>query len=198
MDNLRLGPDQLRAKSDPTKFSFETTAELKPLDQVIGQDRALRAIDFGIDIPSYGYNIFVVGPSGSGRVTAVRQYLDRRAEGRPVPDDWCYVYNFVDQRRPNALRLPPGRATELRDAMDDLVERLQQDIPRAFEGEFFEQRRREIQLDFQKRQQELVSELESYLNERGFALIRSQMGSKTTPPITIWWGGSSTGPSLAP
>jgi len=183
MDNLRLGPDQLRAKSDPTKFSFETTTELKPLEQVIGQERALRAIDFGIDIPSYGYNMFVVGQTGSGRVTAVRQFLDRRADGRPVPADWCYVYNFADQRRPNALRLPAGRATELRDAMDDLVERLQQDIPRAFEGEFFEQRRREIQNQFQSRQQELVTELENYLNERGFALIRSQMGLGITPIV---------------
>ena len=183
MNKFELKPEQLRAMTDVSEFSFKTTEELTALDQVIGQERALRAIDFGIEIPSYGYNIFVVGPAGSGRITAVRQFLDRRAEGWPVPADWCYVYNFKDERRPNALRLPAGRGIKLRDAMDDLIERLQQDIPRAFEGEYYEQRRREIQNQFQSRQQELVAELESYLNERGFALIRSQMGLGITPIV---------------
>jgi len=84
-----LAPDQLRRTTDPSVFSFQTTAELKPLEHVIGQERAVRAIDFGIDMPGQGYNIFAMGSAGSGRTTAVRQFLNERAQGRPEPAEWC-------------------------------------------------------------------------------------------------------------
>ncbi len=179
--NRELGVDQLRKRSGPSQFPFESTADLSPLQRVIGQERALRAIDFGIDIPSYGYNMFVVGPAGSGRTTAVRRFLDRRASRRPAPADWCYVYNFDDARRPRAISLPAGRASELREAMEELVSRLQQEIPRAFEGEYYEQRRRELLEKLQQQQQQLLQSLEQYLNERDFALIRSQAGLGILP-----------------
>ncbi|TEU09969.1 MAG: ATP-dependent protease, partial [Anaerolineales bacterium] len=181
--DLELGPEQLRVESDPSLFSFKSTGELQPLDRVIGQERAVRAIDFGVDMPSFGYNIFAAGLPGSGRTTAVRQFLGRRARERPVPPDWCYVYNFGDPRRPRAVSLPPGRGIELRDKMDELVRHLQLEIPRAFEGEFFEERRREINLGLQQKQQELLRDLETYLNQRGFALVRTQMGLGIVPML---------------
>jgi len=181
--DLELTPEQLRLKSAPSMFSFKSTAEIQPLDRVIGQERAVRAIDFGVDMPSYGYNIFAVGPAGSGRTTAVRQFLGRRALLRPVPSDWCYVYNFQDPRRPRAVDLPPGRAMELRDQMDKALQQLRAEIPRAFEGEYFEERRREIGLSLQRKQQELLRGLEAYLNERGFALVRTQMGLGIIPML---------------
>jgi lon-related putative ATP-dependent protease len=183
MQDLRLKQEQLRKQTDPAIFKFETTDELPPLDQVIGQERAVRAIDFGVDIPSPGYNIYAMGPTGSGRTTAVRKFLTRQAEKRPVPPEWCYVYNFEDRRRPRALSLPARRATVLRHQMDDLVQQLQQEIPRAFEGEHYEQRRREIMMRIQEHQQELYQNLEHYLNERGFALIRSQVGLAIAPIV---------------
>ncbi len=185
MDNqkLRLDPEQLRRSTDPTQFTFETTADLPPLDKIIGQDRAVRSIDFGIDIRAQGYNIFVVGPPGSGRTSVVREFLDRNAEARPSPPEWCYVYNFDDPRRPKAISLAAGLATKLQSAMSEFVNQLQEEIPRAFEGEFFEQRRREITRGLQERQQELLQQLEKYLNERGFALIRNQMGLAIAPVI---------------
>lgn len=178
-----LQPEQLRRKSDPSMFSFESTAGLPPLQQVIGQERAVRAIDFGTEIPSHGYNIFAVGPAGSGRTTAVRQFLDRRATQRPGPSEWCYVYNFEDPRRPSTVELPPGRASQLRRQMAELVQQLQREIPRTFEGELYEERRREVTLEMQRRQQELYQSLEQYLNERGFALIRTQMGLAIAPML---------------
>jgi len=181
--DLELAPRQLRLESDPSMFSFDSTAELQPLDRVIGQERAVRAIDFGVEMPSYGYNIFAVGLPGSGRTTAVRQFLGRRARQRPVPADWCYVYNFKDPRRPRAISLPAGRATELRDQMAEVVRNLRVGIPRAFEGEYFEQRRREITLKLQQSQQELLKSLETYLNQRGFALVRTQMGLGIVPML---------------
>ena len=180
---LELKPEQLRRQSDPARFSFESTADLSPLRKIIGQERAVRAIDFGIDIPSQGYNIYALGPAGSGRTTAVRRFLDRRAAERPVPWEWCYVYNFEDPRCPKAVNLPPGRASELRKQMGALFEGLRGEIPRAFEGEHYEERRREIVLDMQGKQQELYQALEQYLNERGFALLRSQVGLNIAPML---------------
>lgn len=174
---------QLRRHTDPATFTFKSTAELPPLQKIIGQERAVRSIDFGVDMPNFGYNIYVVGPPGSGRTTTVRQFLDRRAAQRPVPQEWCYVHNFDDPRRPKAISLPAGRASKLQKAMVDLVRQLQQELPRAFEGEFFEQRRREIALELQRKQQELFQNLERYLNERGFALLRTQMGLSIAPML---------------
>ena len=181
--SLELGPEQLRLKGDPSQFPFKSTAELPPLEAIIGQERAVRAIDFGIDMPNQGYNIYAVGPAGSGRTTTVRRFLSGRAAQRPVPAEWCYVYNFEDPRRPKAISLPAGRATKLRSQMIELVKQLQREIPRAFEGEYYEQRRREISLDLQQKQQQLLQDLEKYLNERGFALIRVQTGLGIAPML---------------
>ena len=180
---LELTPDQLRRFTDPTQFTFQTTADVPDLDKIIGQDRAVRAIGFGVDIESQGYNIYAVGPSGSGRTTTVRQFLDRRAAGRPLPREWCYVYNFADPRRPHAISLPAGQGPLLRKEMLELAEQLRRDIPRAFEGEVFEQRRREIVLDLQRKQQALLQELDTYLSQRGFSLIRSQTGMAIAPVL---------------
>ncbi|MBN1402134.1 MAG: AAA family ATPase, partial [Anaerolineae bacterium] len=183
LTNLELAPEQLRRTTNPESFAFESTAELTPLPHIIGQERAVRSIDFGVDMPSEGYNIFAVGPSGSGRMTAVRIYLDERAEQRPVPAEWCYVYNFSDSRRPKAVSLPAGRASEFSSQMAELVQQFRSEIPRAFEGEPYEERRREIMLEMQSKQQSLYQNLEEYLNERGFALIRTQMGLNIAPML---------------
>lgn len=181
VQNLELPADQLRRETNPSSFSFQTTEEVSPLEEILGQERALRSIDFGVDIPSHGYNIFAVGPPGSGRTTVVKQFLNREAVERPAPPEWCYVYNFAEPRRPRALRLPAGRATELRDEMEDLVRQLRNEIPRAFEGEHYEERRRELMLAMEEKQRDLYQGLEEYLNERNFALIRSEAGLAIAP-----------------
>ncbi|MCE5259277.1 MAG: AAA family ATPase [Chloroflexi bacterium] len=180
---LELAPEQLRVVTDSTQFAFTSTAELTPLDKIIGQDRAVRAIDFGVDIDAPGYNIYAVGPAGSGRTTTVKQFLNQRASQRPAPADWCYVNNFADPRHPHALSLPPGQAVTFKNEMAELVEQLRRDIPRAFEGEVYEQRRREIVLELQRKQAALIQELDTYLAQRGFSLIRSQAGMAIAPVL---------------
>lgn len=184
MDHIkRLGPEQLRPRTDPSIFSFQSTEELEPLGRVIGQDRAATAIDFGVEMPNKGYNIYAVGPAGSGRTTAVRRFLSQRAAQRPAPPEWCYVYNFGDPRKPKALKLPAGRSGELRQLMAELIERIQDELPRTFEGQPYEERRREFLQGMQRKQVQLYERLESYLNERGFALIRSQAGLAIAPML---------------
>jgi Cdc6-like AAA superfamily ATPase len=103
-----LTPKDLRREADTEHLGFTTTQELKPAREIIGQPRGIRAIEFGIGIDSPGFNIYVLGPTGSGRTTAITQFLEERAESGRVPCDWVYVYNFEVMHQPRAIELPPG------------------------------------------------------------------------------------------
>jgi Cdc6-like AAA superfamily ATPase len=118
---LAVPVEKLSRPCNPETLAFTTTEELPNLNDVIGQPRALRALELGIEVTGMGYNIFVLGTPGSGRTTLTRDYLRRKAALGPVPDDWCYVINFENPNQPHALRLPPGRAMEFqkRNAFDD-------------------------------------------------------------------------------
>ena len=137
-----LVPEQLRRRSDPEQFSFETTADVSPLEEIIGQERAVRALRFGLDIQSPGYNVFVAGLSGTGKGSIVRRFLTQLSADEPVPDDVLYVHNFEDPDSPRALFLPAGMGHRLRDATADLVEDLHEQVPKAFEGKDYEEQRR--------------------------------------------------------
>ena len=99
----------LRRRCDASSLGITSTDELEPIGHVVGQDRAVRAIQFGVQMRRKGYNVFALGPTGSGRHTVVKDILQTRAKDEPVPPDYVYVNNFADPRRPNALRLPPGK-----------------------------------------------------------------------------------------
>jgi lon-related putative ATP-dependent protease len=167
-----LSADQLRRTCPPDAFDFETTEELPALDHIVGQDRALRAVAFGIDIESPGYHMYALGPVGTGKTTTLRKFLDRKAADRPAPDDWLYVHNFDDPDKPRALRLPAGKGREFRDDMDGLAEDLKTEVPQAFEGEQYEKEREQVQKELQQRQQHVLQELEEKVQARGFGLIR--------------------------
>ncbi|HEX9886882.1 MAG TPA: Lon-like protease helical domain-containing protein, partial [Longimicrobiales bacterium] len=143
-DMNRLRPDELYAHCDPESLGFRTTAEISPLEGVLGQNEAMDALRFGISIRSPGFNLFVLGLHGSGRHTFVRQALRSRAAEQPTPSDWCYVADFQDARRPRALELPPGRSMDLRDDMEQLTVDLRASVPRALESEDVATRRTAI------------------------------------------------------
>src|SRR4030043_1948184 len=106
----------------------DSSQELTALETIVGQDRAIRAMQFGLGIKEKGFNIYVSGMPGTGRTTAVRRYLEEVAATKPVPSDWCYVYNFHNPYQPNALSLPAGRAVELQKGMDNLTRSVFQDV----------------------------------------------------------------------
>jgi len=176
-----LSPQQLRYSCPPNTFEFQSTAELPSLDEIIGQERATRAVEFGINMPGEGYNIFALGPAGAGKTTVIRQFLEHMAATRPVPSDWCYVNSFDNPDKPRALSLPPGRGCAFRDDMGALVEKLRTDMVRAFESEHYEQRKKDILREMQEQQSAAFSRLERYLNERSFALIRTPAGLAIAP-----------------
>ncbi|MFO7540436.1 MAG: Lon protease family protein [Chloroflexota bacterium] len=128
---------QVRLICDQTLFTFETTAELPSSDSVIGQPRGLRSLAFGLSVQAEGYNIFMLGPAGAGRTTALEKLVSEEARRQPVPLDWVYIHNFDMPERPLALALPPGQGRELRQQMDSLVQLLQYEIKlhRGSDGE---------------------------------------------------------------
>ena len=180
-DRLSLDAAQTRRRLDPDALSFVTTAEVAPLRGTIGQTRALEAIDFGLEIGSSGYNMFLAGTAGSGRESTVLDYLERVAARRAVPDDIVYVHNFQEPERPRALRLPAGRGRKLRADLDELLRGAEHDIPRAFDGEEFERRRAEALAEVERRREEIGTEMQRAASERGFALQQTPGGIVGVP-----------------
>ncbi len=176
-----LSHDKLRYNCDPMQFKFETTADLKSLSEVIGQERAVAAIDFGVNIKSFGYNIFAVGPVGAGRTSTIKEAVEKRARELSVPDDWCYVYNFQNPEEPNSLRLPAGEAKKLSKSMERLISQFTKDIPEVFNSEDYKKQRQEIFQNFQKAQNEILTNLDFQLRKKGFTLRKIATGLVLVP-----------------
>ncbi|MBN2232052.1 MAG: AAA family ATPase [Deltaproteobacteria bacterium] len=176
-----LPPEQLYLACNQDSFSFQTTDDLEALHDALGQERALDAIGFGIRMAHDGYNLYVLGPAGSGKHTTVSQVLEREAKGRPRPDDWCYVNNFDDPRKPRALRLPPGMGARLRRDMEHLVEELQTSIPALFESDDYRSRLQEIEEELNQRQEEAFKELQKEAEEVGVTLLKTPRGFAFAP-----------------
>ena len=169
--------------STPPTLPFQTTADVAPLVGTIGQPRALEAIEFGLGVETHGFNIFVAGSPGTGRRTTALDYIQSRAAALPVPDDWVYVHNFAAVDRPNAIRLPAGSGARFAADMDELVATARREIPRAFESDDYDRRRREAVAEASARQEALEAELTAFAAERGFALKTGLTGIATIPLV---------------
>ncbi len=178
-----LSADELWAPCDPTMFEFETTDNLPGKVMVIGQERAVQAIDFGVGIASFGFNVYALGQPGTGRTTTIRTFLDCCAADEPIPDDLIYVNNFADANRPNAISLPPGTAIPLRQDMEELITDLLREVPRAFESEDYEKQREAILREIQEEHDAALAELEQRVGERGFTLVETAHGLTIVPVL---------------
>jgi lon-related putative ATP-dependent protease len=176
-----LAPEQLRCDCDPSSFHFNSTADIAPLKGFVAQERPVRAIRFGLDIHSPGYNIYVSGLTGTGKNTVIRKFLEEIAVTMPTPDDWCYVHNFRDPNSPVAIHLPAGRAKHLSAEMDELVTQLKREIPKAFDSKEYEQSMNGLIAENQAQQQGLFNQLSEKARQEGFALEMSKMGVSLVP-----------------
>ena len=176
-----LPPIRLRNPVDPEALPFETTATLEPGDGMIGQDRAVRALDVGVGMAAPGYNVFISGPPGVGRRTLARSYLERVAATRPVPDDQCYINDFAQPERPRHLRLPAGRARALREQVAQLVTELRTILPAAFEGEAFQREKERIEQAAKAQHEQRVEEVRRHAGERKTAILTTPMGLAIAP-----------------
>lgn len=177
---LAVAPEQLRRRVDPTQLPL-TTAGVSPLEGTIGQPRAVDAIAFGLEIDSPGYNLYVAGPTGSGRERTVLDYLQRFAPTRPSPSDWIYIYNFAQPDQPNVIRMPQGRGRKFAADLDGFLEAAQRDIPRAFESEDYERHRRESLAELSQRRDVLIDQLQAFARDSGFTIEATPMGMVAVP-----------------
>jgi lon-related putative ATP-dependent protease len=176
-----LPADSLYRAFDATTLPFATTADLPDGLEIIGQERAVDAIRFGIGIRHQGYNLFALGPNGTGRQTTVNRFLQQRAIGEVAPDDWGYVYNFDQPDKPRALRLPPGRAVALRDDMKKLVEELASVLPGVFSGEEYQLQKHALDEELRGRQMEALEKLREEAKTHDIALIQTPGGFAFAP-----------------
>ncbi|MDP2961886.1 MAG: ATP-binding protein [Sulfurimicrobium sp.] len=176
-----LSPALLCSSCDPDQFTFTTTAELEDLSEIIGQARALDAIRFGSGIQREGYNLFVMGPQGTGKHTFVTQFLEAKARQEPIPLDLCYVNNFAQPHMPFALQLPAGTGAKLCQSMRQMVEELRVAIPAAFESEEYRSKAEAVQTDFTAREEKAIKELGDEAQAHQIALLRTQNGFGFAP-----------------
>lgn len=170
----RLPPPALARLCDTASLPFETTADARKVEHFIGQDIAIEALDFGLAVRRDGYNMFAIGPSGVGKQTLLQRRLESAAGDEPRADDWCYVHNFDDKRRPHALMLPAGRAATLRADMERTVAELQAAMRAALEGEEYRTRRQKLFRDLEERQEKAFRSIERPAREAGVSITRER------------------------
>ena len=161
MSITKLKVSQLRKTIDPKNFPFKSTEEIKPLDEIIGQQRAIKAIELALEMDHSGYNVFVTGMSGTGRTTIVRNILRGIAKHKAVPDDWMYVYNFQDKDTPHAIKLPAGKGKLFRKEMEDLINTLKKEIPATFDSEQYEKQNASILKRNNEHKRQIMNQLDA-------------------------------------
>ncbi|MEJ2361361.1 MAG: AAA family ATPase [Gammaproteobacteria bacterium] len=176
-----LSADRLYSHCDSSQFSFDTTDQLTDLTQIVGQDRALKAIHFGIEIQQPGYNLFVLGPSGLGKHTVVRNFLEEQARLKPEAMDWCYVNNFDKPDQPIAIKLDSGQAIQFKTDMRHLVEDLRSAIPTAFEAEEYHARVHDIEEELKETMEAEFDKLAKEAESHEITLIRTPHGFAFAP-----------------
>ena len=185
-----LSPQVLYTRCDPEQFGFTTTEQLPPLEETLGQGRAVAAVKFGVGIKHEGYNLFCLGPTGIGKHSFIRQFLDETASQQPTPSDWCYVNNFDEAQKPRMLELPAGVASELQADIDHLIDELRSTIPAAFESDDYRARKQVIEDEVKERQGKAFEELRRKAQEKGIAVLRTPTGIVFAPMK----GGDILGP----
>lgn len=176
-----LPKEKLYRPADLSRLSFATTAEIEPIDDLVGQTRATEAIHLGTLIEKPGFNLFVIGSTGASMLESVRTVLKRQAEKEPSPSDWVYVNNFADADKPIAVELPAGRAPMFHNAMHTLIDDLKSALPAVFQGEDYQTRRAAIDDAFQKRQGEAFSALRDKAAEKNIVILRTPFGFALAP-----------------
>jgi lon-related putative ATP-dependent protease len=179
-----MGPlpaDALYHGCDPAVLKFKDTSEVEDISESLGQERALEAIRFGIGIPRQGFNLFLIGPAGTGKHSMARDILSKRAAAEPTPDEWCYVSNFETPETPRALKLPPGRGSRLRQDMNHLLETLRTTVPAAFETENYRARKQALEQEVKAKQEKELERLQQEAAESGVALLKLPAGLAFAP-----------------
>jgi predicted ATP-dependent protease len=184
-----VSTDKLRWHCDPSQFDFECTKDLAPLHEFIGQDRAIRAIEFGLSIDRDGYNIYLAGLAGTGKTSVAKTYIERLIKDKEARgevyrvDDWCYIHNFSQPDRPQVLDLPRGKGKILRDDVSSLLDRLRKELVKAFSSEEYKAQRKSIVEESQAGRQKLFEQFREEAEKKGFVFQMTQVGAALIPIV---------------
>ncbi len=176
-----LSLDQLYQITDPAQFKFESTNQVDELTEIIGQPRAVDAVRFGTGVQSDGYNIFALGPSGTGKRTLLTKQFQAAAHAEATPSDWCYVHNFDQDHKPRAIQLPAGMGSKYQSDMDQFGEELFTALSAAFESDEYRTRRRMVESEIEERQEAAFEELQTKASKNNFTLLRTPAGLVFAP-----------------
>ena len=170
---VELSYKEARGTIEHIEFDCQSTADLMPLTEIIGQERAIKALQFGLKIDTKGFNIYISGMPGTGKRSSMENYLNEIAKTRPVPCDWCYVNNFSDPNRPNALELPAGKGTIFKGDMEQFISEIRRALSLAFDSDEYANRRTETLRVIEEERNEVTKQVNSLAANAGFLLQRS-------------------------
>jgi lon-related putative ATP-dependent protease len=190
--HAELPPEKLRWRCNPKSIKVKSSAEIRPSREIIGQQRALRALRVGLAMNHFGYNIFVTGISGTGRTTTIKRLLHVFETKRGELRDHCYVYNFKHPDAPISISLPAGQGRGLKEDMANFIRDLVRDMPALYESQRFQQARKAVLTHFQERQKSVLLDFEKKVKERGFELVQVQVGNLMRPDIAPVVGEKAT------
>ena len=173
----------LKMICNPNMFEFETTENLGSVATGIGQDRGIKALEFGINVEAKGYNLYVEGPSGVGKTMYTKNYLEKISKKKKVPQDWCYIYNFQNPNEPIAVSLPAGHGKEFKDSMDGFIKEIKKDIKNTFNNDDFEKEKALIKKDFEEQRKKLMDALSTETMKLGFHVKSEQNGIYMMPVL---------------
>ena len=174
---------KLKNVCSPSDFNFQSTAELTPLEEIIGQERAVKAFEFGLAVKMKGYNIYMCGPSGTGKTTYALSSTQKLAATEPVPMDWCYVYNFENPMKPMAISFEAGIGKRFVDDMAELVAQFRKELSKAFRSEDYEKEKLMIAHSFEEQQDEMFDEMSVLADEYDFILKSMESGIYFIPIV---------------
>ena len=181
MRKNELSYKSLKNICNPNNFKFETTDDLDSKDLIYGQDRGIKALEFGLDVEAKGYNLYVEGPSGVGKTMYTKNYVNKIAAKKKTPDDWCYIYNFEEPNEPIAVSLPAGKGKEFRDDMNSFIQDIKRDIKLTFGNEDFDKQKSLMQSSFEQKKNALLEKLNKQSMKSGFQVKTAQNGVYMMP-----------------
>ena len=183
MKKNELSYKDLKNYCNPNIFKFETTDELDDSDLIYGQNRGIKALEFGLSVDSKGYNLYLEGPSGVGKTMYTKKYVNKVASKKKVPDDWCYIYNFENPNEPIAVSLSAGMGKEFKNDMELFINDIKRDIKLTFGNEDFEKQKNLMINKFEQKKNDLLEKLNKTSLKSGFQVKATQNGVYMMPVI---------------
>lgn len=183
MKKNELNYKDLRVVCNPEVFTFKSTQDLEPINTGIGQDRGIKALEFGLNVNVKGYNLFLEGPSGVGKTKYTKNYLNKISKSKKTPNDWCYIYNFEKPNEPICVSFSAGQGKAFKETMDKFIEDIRKDLKNTFNNDDFDKEKKLVKAEFDEKKSALMEKLNTEAMKYNFFVKSSQTGIYMMPVI---------------